>query len=97
MIDEQTIDKLAHLSRISISDNERKGFLKDFEAILGYVSEIASLPVVSIDQKNTPSSALRNIMREDENPHEKGVHTDEVLREAPRVSDGYIKVKKILH
>ena len=39
---------------------------------------------------------LRNVMREDENPYEKGLYTEKLLEEAPEREENFVKVKKIL-
>ena len=93
MIEKKDVEKLAELSRIDISEDEKKMFIKDFDAILGYVSEIQK---VSALEPKPQAGKLRNIMREDENPHKSGEFTKAILEEAPSVKNGYVKVKKIL-
>ena len=39
---------------------------------------------------------VRNVLRPDENPHEPGAFTEEILAEAPKRQGQYVKVKKIL-
>ena len=47
---------------------------------------------VTTDKNNT----MRNVMREDANPHESGIYTEKMLEQAPAREGNYIKVKKIL-
>jgi len=42
------------------------------------------------------SSSVRNVMIEDENPHETGINTESLIAETPDSKDNYIKTKKIL-
>lgn len=93
MIDKADIQKLARLARITISDEEIKNLQDDLKTILKYVSEIKS--VSSKDVKLSIGTHY-NIMREDKEPHESGIFTEDLLREAPQTERGYIKVKKIL-
>lgn len=94
-MNKEEVLKLAKLARIEVSDDEAEAFSKDFEAILGYVGEIKQANLGSIEP-GKEDFALRNVMREDEDPHESGVHTEALLAEAPAREGGYVKVKKIL-
>ena len=95
MIHEVDIQKLAALSRIELREEEKRSMLPDFEAILAYISEIETVDVKA--EAALPSySPLKNVMREDGEPHESGLYTDEILREAPRQTRNYIAVKKVL-
>ena len=93
MIEKKDVEKLANLSRIDISEEEKEVFIKDLDAILDYVSEVQE---VVTDDIKPEAWQLRNVMREDENPHKSGKFTEDILKEAPNTKDGYIKVKKIL-
>lgn len=94
MTDEKHIEKLAELSRISISPEERDGLKKDIESILSYVEQIRSVSAESAQQRE--KTLVRNIMREDIHPHQTGMYTEELLQAAPRVKDGFVEVKKII-
>jgi aspartyl-tRNA(Asn)/glutamyl-tRNA(Gln) amidotransferase subunit C len=87
--------KLAGLARINMSSEEAEKLSHEFETILGYVAEVknAISGEVKIAKEDLP---LRNVMRPDENPHDSGIHTEAILKEAPNSKDGYIVVKKIL-
>jgi len=94
MIDKKDIEKLAELSRIEISLEEKEILAGDMDAIIEYVSEIKN---VGGDLNIEPEAGiLKNVMREDEDPHEKGKYTEDILREAPQKEGDYIKVKQIL-
>jgi len=91
--------KLAKLARIEISAEEAENLSHEFEAILGYVGEVKEVSGLGGD---LPAGSGRrdgsevNVMREDINPHESGVFTEAILKNAPAREDDYIKVKKIL-
>ncbi len=89
----EDVQKLAHLSRIDINEDEQKELLKDLESILDYVSEIQE---VATKERNVETIKYGNVMREDEDAHDSGVYTKDILKEAPDTKDEYIKVKKIL-
>lgn len=86
--------KLAKLARIGVSAEEAESLSHEFEAILGYVGQVKT--ITNEELRITNEHSLRNIMRDDTNPHESGIYTDAVLENAPAKERGYIKVKKIL-
>ena len=96
MIDLKEIDKLAELSRVEMTSEEKKEIQKDFESILGYVSEIQEVATDSIGSPEERLNVLHNVMREDEDVNETGLYTDKIIKSAPKREKGYIKVKKIL-
>jgi len=92
-MDIKDIDKLAELSRIEMSQKEKEKIFGEMDSILGFVDQIQK---ADVDITEREAGEVRNIMREDENPHESGKYTEDILKEAPKVRDGYIEVKKIL-
>lgn len=87
--------KLATLARIDISVEEAENLSHEFESILGYVSEVKSVST-NDNELGAEDYTLKNVWREDENPHEPGLYTEKILNEAPEKEGDYIKVKKIL-
>jgi aspartyl-tRNA(Asn)/glutamyl-tRNA(Gln) amidotransferase subunit C len=94
-MNKEEVLKLAKLARLDISDEEADKLSHEFGAILGYVSEIKNAKVSPLES-DTQGETLRNVMREDTNPHESGIYTDAILNEAPNREGNYIAVKKIL-
>ncbi len=88
----EDLDKLAKLSRLSLTDEEKEKLALEFDSILGYVSEIEK---VSVGERVLEAGLLRNIMREDGEPHESGLYTEAILNNAPDTEDGYLKVKQV--
>lgn len=90
MITEQDIEKLAKLSRIAITKEEKAQFGKEIESILGYVGEIQE---VSKNIESTPHFDVKNIVREDV-----VVDTDpkNLIESAPDSQGDFVAVKKIL-
>lgn len=93
MIEIKDIEKLAELSRIEMTDVEKKDFQKEIESILAYVGDIQRATSKDSVQE-TP--IVRNVFREDGTPHASGIHTEALLKEAPESKDGFVKVKNIL-
>ncbi len=93
MVKKEDIQKLADLSRITISPEEINALSKDIDAILSYVSDINR---VANDEITENTFDLHNVLREDGNPHESGIFSKELLNEAPKRDGDYIKVKRVL-
>jgi aspartyl/glutamyl-tRNA(Asn/Gln) amidotransferase C subunit len=94
MISREDIKKLAALARITVSDKEADAYAEDAEAILSYVSQIDS----EEGQKEGDShTMLRNVMREDGEPHESGAYTKDILADAPNVENDYLVVRKVIN
>lgn len=85
--------KLAELARIEVSSEEQKKLLKDLDSILDYVNQIQSAPT---KEAEVVEPVLRNVFREDKEPHKPEKYSDALLNEAPKKEDRYVKVKKIL-
>ncbi len=94
MVSVKEIEKLAELSRIALSPEEKESLRKDMDSILGYVEQIQKVSADLILGKKELSP--RNVMRADDNPHESGVFTETLLAAAPSREGQYVKVKKIL-
>jgi len=102
-MDKKDIEHLAKLSRIEIPEEEKESLSKDLENILGHVGQIQSASAslgrdgeVTGEKTKKTAGKLRNVMREDKNPHEPGIYTEKILKEAPEREGDYVKVKKIL-
>ena len=94
MITIPEIEKLASLSRISLTEDEKKRFQKEIEDILSYVSDVQKLSEDESEEK--APGEIYNVFREDEAPHESLMYTEELLRNAPDKAGEYFRVKKIL-
>lgn len=93
MIDRETVEKLAKLTRVEISEGEKDSMVADLESILGYVSELSNAEGLNADGVLYEN---RNRFREDEGGGEPGIYTDKILADAPRTEDGYILVKQVI-
>ena len=81
------------MCRIELSDNEKEDLLTEMDSILTFVKQVQEANTEEIKPK---AGNLKNIFREDENPHKSGEFTDDILNEAPKTEGKYFKVKKIL-
>ena len=93
MLTPEEVQKLATLSRIELSDDEKRTFSGEIDAILQYVSQIQNLSALP-GERTLPS--VRNVVRADEDAHESGLFTEAILGGAPEREGDHIKVKRIL-
>src|SRR3989338_2276524 len=101
MITTTDIEKLATLSRLALSSEEKERMRSEFGSILEYIAAIQEVSASSVyDYSATDRTrsivATVNVMREDKNPHESGIYTEALVSAAPKREGNYIKVKKIL-
>ena len=87
------IERIARLSGLELSDEEKARFSKELKTILDYFSKIDEVEVSEL-QASYHEHLGYQPLRADE-PRD-GLPRDEVLRNAPAVEDGYIKIPPIL-
>ncbi len=87
------VKKLAALARLSIREDELERFSKEFESILTYISQIDALKV-STGARDLP--LVRNVFREDGEPHETGLYTKKLTEQFPERDEDYLSVKQII-
>lgn len=90
----EDVEHLAKLARIEVRDDEATAYAEKITSILGYVSAIEEITGSKEGEKKV--GPLFNVMREDENPHEPGIYTEDLLALAPSRDGEYLKVKKII-
>ena len=94
-MDREQVLKLAKLARVGISDTEAESLSHEFDGILKYVGEISEAKIED-EEATTVEYLVKNVLREDERPHDSGIHTEALLREAPKTEGQFVMVKKIL-
>lgn len=94
MIEKEEVKRLAELSHLELSEREIEDMRGEIESILEYVSEIQGV-TEKPDTRQTHTLA-HNVLRDDNAPHPRGMHTEKILAEAPHTKKNYIRVKKIL-
>lgn len=93
MIKKEDVLKLANLARIETTETEAEELAEDLDHILEYVGQVNKLDLS--DEKEQTGSVF-NVMRDDINPHESSLHTEDLLKASPDREGDYFKVKKIL-
>lgn len=99
----QDIEKLAGLSRLALTQEEKEAFAKDIGGILAYVGqiqEVASSANIASHRTDSANYVIKNIMREDEPDKGTGIELNPnaaiLVEAAPQHTEEFVKVKKIL-
>ncbi len=88
------VKKLAALSALQVSDQEITSLQAELEQILSYVAQLDKVETSGL-KPTYQVTGLKNVTRSDEFI-DYGVSKDELLKNAPEVNDGQIKVKRVL-
>ena len=86
--------RLAHLSRLSLSDEEVERFRGELSEVLDYVEQLNSVKTDDL-QPTYQVTGLMSVMRDD-TTEDYGYKTNDLLKNAPSVQDKHFKVKRIL-
>lgn len=91
---EEQIDvkALADLARLEVTPEELLRLEKELPSILQFVKTIQD--VAGETRSGLP--AMRNVMRDDNNPHESGKYTEALLTAAPGRKGNHVVVKQVL-
>lgn len=93
-VDEDEVRRLAQLSSISLSDDQRKALQEDLGNILNYIEQLKAIDTTNIEP-TYQVTGLENVEREDE-IIDYGLSRDDLLANAPDKQDDQIKVPKVL-
>jgi aspartyl-tRNA(Asn)/glutamyl-tRNA(Gln) amidotransferase subunit C len=92
-IDKETLQKIAHLSRLELDEKNTEKMLEDMNGILAFVDKLNEVNTDGVEPLTTMSLEV-NALREDEVithlPH------DEALKNAPKKDNDYFRVPKVM-
>lgn len=86
--------KLAHLSRLKLSDEEVERFRVQLSEILDYVEQLEKVDTKGLEP-TYQTTGLTTVTRSDEVIDYQAKPND-LLKQAPSVKDGQFKVKRVL-
>jgi aspartyl-tRNA(Asn)/glutamyl-tRNA(Gln) amidotransferase subunit C len=93
-ISRETVQHLAQLSSLQLSDDEIGNLQADISNILGYVEQLGELDTTGV-APTYQVTGLDNVWRDDLTMPD-GTDREELLQLAPDVADNQIKVPKVL-
>jgi aspartyl-tRNA(Asn)/glutamyl-tRNA(Gln) amidotransferase subunit C len=92
-LDEQQVRHVAHLARLTVSDEEVARFADDLSAVLSYVEQLSELDTAGVSPTAYPLPLI-NVFREDE--IRPSIDPDQALGNAPQRIQNMFRVPKVL-
>jgi aspartyl-tRNA(Asn)/glutamyl-tRNA(Gln) amidotransferase subunit C len=92
-ITDEIIDHLAHLARLSFSDDEKEDLKQDLEKMIGFVEKLKEIDTTGVEPLLHISDA-ENVLREDE--VKQTITKQEALLNAPKANDDFFIVPKVI-
>ncbi len=89
----EIVEKVAQLSRLSLSKEETALYAMQLNSILGYMEKLNELNTDNIEPTLSPNPNI-NVVRND--MVIKGLDLHESLSNAPESEDGYFQIPKLL-
>jgi aspartyl-tRNA(Asn)/glutamyl-tRNA(Gln) amidotransferase subunit C len=91
--DRATVEHMAHLARLAVSERDRERFAEQIARILEHCARLNALPLADVP----PAShviPITNVLRDD--VATPSLDRDEVLAQAPAHQDGFFRVPRVL-
>lgn len=93
-ITKDTVEHVARLSRLSLTEKEVAVFQKQLSNILGYIEQLEEVDIEGISPTTHVLSSMKNVFRQDE--VRPSISNGEALLNAPDKKDGFFKVPKVI-
>jgi aspartyl-tRNA(Asn)/glutamyl-tRNA(Gln) amidotransferase subunit C len=94
-IDKKTVEHMAKLANIPVSDKEKKDLADGFNKTLDVVDNLFTVGVSGVEPTHQVTG-LENVLREDEVKKENTFTQEEALNNTKRKHNGYFVVDQIL-
>jgi len=92
-VNDQLVEKLAHLSRLQFTDTEKAGIKNDLQRMIGFVEKLNELDLAGVEPLLHMSPEV-NVLREDE--IRGSVSRSAALSNAPLHDEQFFKVPKVI-
>ncbi len=92
-IDEATVKRIAHLSRLKITPQEARSLERELNGILAWVEELNAIPTDGVEPLTSAGTASLH-MRADAVTD--GGYPAEILKNAPKSEDNFFLVPKVI-
>ncbi len=94
LIDKKTIDHVALLARLELSEDEREVFTTQLEDILKYIEKLKELDTSKVEPMAYAATTTKNVFRED--VPRQSIDLEEALKNAPSRAMDFFKVPKVI-
>jgi aspartyl-tRNA(Asn)/glutamyl-tRNA(Gln) amidotransferase subunit C len=92
-IDQATVQKVASLARIAISDDDAERLVPELNNILGWVEQLGEVDVSGVEPM---TAVIPNALRLRDDAVTDGNVRDAVLANAPQAEHGFFAVPKVI-
>ena len=92
-IDNETVDKIAHLARLEFENEAKEQIITDMNNMLSFIDKLNEVDTSNIAPLIYMSDEV-NVLREDVVKQE--ITQDEALKNAPKHDSDYFKVPKVI-
>jgi aspartyl-tRNA(Asn)/glutamyl-tRNA(Gln) amidotransferase subunit C len=92
-INNETVDKIAHLARLEFENEAKEQIIKDMNNMLAFIDKLNELDTTNVEPLIYMSDEL-NILREDEVKSE--ITQQQALKNAPKHDSDYFKVPRMI-
>ena len=92
-VNNQLVEKLAHLSRLQFNESEKAEIKNDLQRMIGFVEKLNELNLDGVEPMLFMSDEV-NVLREDE--IKGSISREEALKNAPLHDDQFFKVPKVI-
>jgi len=92
-IDKATVDKIAHLARLDLTEQEKDKSIEELSEILSFMEKLNELDTTGVEPLVYMNDAV-NALRPDDVVQE--ISRDDALKNAPLKTDEYFKVSKVI-
>jgi len=92
-VNESLIDKLAHLSKLTFTEQEKKDIATDLQNMIGFVEKLKELNLTDVEPLMHMSDEV-NVLRDDE--IKGSISREEALSNAPETDGRFFLVPKVI-
>ena len=92
-IDKETVEKVAHLARLELAEDEKQTMIADMSKILGFMAKLNEIDTSGIEPLVYMTNTS-NVLREDVIKQE--ITHEEALLNAPKHDENYFLVAKVI-
>lgn len=92
-IDRETVDKIAHLGRLSLTEQEKDRYIIELSEILSFMEKLGEVDVTNVEPIIYMNDVV-NVLRPDQIVQE--MTREEALLNAPLKNEEYFKVSKVI-
>ena len=93
-IDLETIDKIAHLARLEVKEEDKQGLLNDMNNILTFMDKLNEVDTEGVEPLVYMTDEV-NVLREDIVKQE--INNAETLQNAPKQDGKFFRVAKVIN